>query len=83
MDFVCLSENIVGTWELLHEFGMLGCNPVVTPLDPNVIIKADGVDKFNSLLINILEFQKLIGKLIYLTITRPDIAYFVQLLIHS
>lgn len=66
--------------ELLHEYGMLGCKPVSTPLETNFIIDSGGKDKENALLDNITEFQKLIGKLIYLTVTRPDISYDVQVL---
>lgn len=72
---VCLTQ-----WkyylELLHDFGMLACKPVTTPLEVNVVTGNGN----NELLQNIIEFQKLIGKLIYLTITRPDIAYVVQTL---
>lgn len=47
--------------KLLNEFGMLGCKPVKTPLDINVVIKVDGVDNFDNLLTNVTYFQKLIG----------------------
>ncbi|KAI3688864.1 hypothetical protein L2E82_46759 [Cichorium intybus] len=76
---VCLTQRKY-CLELLHEFGMLACKPVKTPLDTNVVVKQDGVDNYDSLLTNVTEFQRLIGKLIYLTITRPDIAYTVQTL---
>lgn len=66
--------------ELLHEYGMLGCKSVNTPLETNILIKADENKKENSLLENKTEFQKIIGKLIYLTVTRPDISYAVQVL---
>lgn len=66
--------------ELLNEFGMLGCKPVNTPLETNLVINRDNDQNNDSLLDNITEFQKLIGKLIYLTITRPNITYSVQVL---
>nr|KAJ0196275.1 hypothetical protein LSAT_V11C700361250 [Lactuca sativa] len=66
--------------ELLHEYGMLGCKPVNTPLETNFVINSDNHDGKNELLENKIEFQKLIGKLIYLTVTRPDISYAVQVL---
>ncbi|XP_070666587.1 uncharacterized protein [Malus domestica] len=57
--------------DLLKESGMLGCKPVDTPivekhhlcLDPN----QKSVDKGR--------YQRLVGRLIYLAHTRPDIAY--------
>lgn len=73
---VCLTQRKY-CLELLHEFGMLACKPVKTPLEANCVI---GQNDNDYLLQNITEFQKLIGKLIYLTITRPDIAYTVQTL---
>ncbi|KAB2632563.1 polyprotein (retrotrasposon protein) [Pyrus ussuriensis x Pyrus communis] len=60
--------------DLLKETGMLGCKPVDTPivekhhlcLDPN----QKSVDKGR--------YQRLVGRLIYLAHTRPDIAYAVS-----
>ena len=64
------------TLDLLQETGQLGCKPTTTPLDVNIKIgKGDdgaAVDK--------LFYQRLIGKLIYLNHTRPDISYAVSLL---
>lgn len=62
----------------MHEIG--SCKLVKTPLDPYVLIKDDGIDKVDTLLTNVTEFQILVGKLIYLTITRLDISYIVQVL---
>ncbi|KAK1430741.1 hypothetical protein QVD17_13699 [Tagetes erecta] len=67
--------------DLLQEFGLLGAKPVSNPIEQNIII----TDKLNSgkddaELDNITEYQKLIGKLIYLTLTRPDISYTVSCL---
>ncbi|GKD04394.1 putative RNA-directed DNA polymerase [Tanacetum coccineum] len=65
--------------ELLHEFGLLACRPVVTPLPENIVLshKETANDKF---LQNITAYQKLVGKLIYLCMTRPDISYAVNCL---
>ncbi|KAL4580716.1 hypothetical protein LXL04_016918 [Taraxacum kok-saghyz] len=59
---------------------MLSCKPVCTPLETNLVVDRDYDDNTDSVLKNITEFQKLVGKLIYLTITRPDISYSVQVL---
>ncbi|KAK9065501.1 hypothetical protein SSX86_014902 [Deinandra increscens subsp. villosa] len=64
--------------ELLSEFGLLASKPVHNPIEQNVIV----TNKQNSYkedreLDNITGYQKLIGKLIYLTLTRPDISYTV------
>nr|GEV88699.1 hypothetical protein [Tanacetum cinerariifolium] len=65
--------------ELLNEFGMLAAKPSKVPLyvgksnNPVKLVEGD-----YKLLDNISNYQKLIGKLIYLTITRPDIAYVVH-----
>ena len=76
---VCLSQRKY-CMELLHEFGMLGCKPVKTPLEANLVVNSEG-DRFDDNVVdNITEFQKLVGKLIYLTITRHDISYSVQVL---
>lgn len=76
---ICLTQRKY-CLKLLHEFGMLGCMPVKTPLDLNIIIKDYGIYKNDVLLQNVILFQKLVGKLIYLTITRLGISYTVQVL---
>ena len=72
---ISLSEHKY-TLDLLQETGQLGCKPTSTPLDVNVKIgKGDdgaAVDK--------AFYQRLIGQLIYLNHTRPDISYAVSLL---
>ncbi|KAJ0456205.1 putative RNA-directed DNA polymerase [Helianthus annuus] len=65
--------------ELLSEFGYLGCKPVSTPIEQSYLVTSK-VDKNQKLLSNVTGFQKLIGKLIYLSLTRPDISYTVQFL---
>ena len=60
--------------DLLEETGMLGGRPNDTPVDPNQKLDVDEeglqVDKGN--------YQRLVGRLIYLSHTRPDIAYAVS-----
>lgn len=60
--------------DLLQETGMLGCKPVDTPMDPNVKLEVNGsgspIDKGR--------YQRLVGKLIYLSHTRPNIAFSIS-----
>lgn len=61
---------------------MSGCRPSDIPIDPNLKL---GDDKEGDP-IDISRFQKLVGKLIYLSHTRPDIAFavsFVSQFMHS
>ncbi|GJX71810.1 ribonuclease H-like domain-containing protein [Tanacetum coccineum] len=53
--------------------------PIVTPLPENIVLshKETDDDKF---LRNITSYQKLLGKLIYLCMTRPDVSYVVHCL---
>lgn len=76
---VCLNQRKY-CLEPLHEFGILGSKPSLTPLEANFVPNSDSDDNKDPCLENITEFQKLVGKLIYLTITRPDISYYVQIL---
>ena len=58
--------------DLLEETGMLGCKPADSPIEANHwLCSNDGkpIDKER--------YQRLVGKLIYLSYTRPDIAYVV------
>ena len=61
--------------DLLTETGLLGCKAVETPVEPNLKLKANPDD-----VIDREKFQRLVGKLIYLSHTRPDIAFAVSLL---
>jgi hypothetical protein len=61
------------TPDLLCNVGMLGCRAASTPIDQNYKVTAqsgDLVDKEN--------FQRLVGRLLYLCHTRPDIAFAVS-----
>lgn len=60
--------------DLLTETGMLGCKPVSTPIVQNHHL---GIYP-NQVPTNKERYQRLVGKLIYLSLTRPDIAYAVS-----
>ena len=61
---------------LLKEIGKLACKPTSTPIDPNHKLgeaKEDvAIDKGM--------YQRLVGRLIYLSHTKPDIAYVVSVI---
>ncbi|RVW73986.1 Retrovirus-related Pol polyprotein from transposon RE1 [Vitis vinifera] len=61
--------------DLLKEMGMSGCRPADTPIDPNQKLG----DTKDGNLVNTTRYQKLVGKLIYLSHTRPDIAFAVSI----
>nr|KAJ0201922.1 hypothetical protein LSAT_V11C600305890 [Lactuca sativa] len=50
---VCLNKREYRL-ELLHEFGMLRCKHVKTPLDANFFVSRDGSDKNDSLIFHML-----------------------------
>ncbi|GKD60774.1 ribonuclease H-like domain-containing protein [Tanacetum coccineum] len=52
---------------------------LATPLEQNLSITYEPTD-VDKVLDNVTEYQKLIGKLIYLTHTRPDISYSIHCL---
>ncbi|KAK2980732.1 hypothetical protein RJ640_011712 [Escallonia rubra] len=59
--------------ELLKKFGMLNCKPISTPMEPNSKMCAhEGKDLEEAMM-----YRQLVGSLIYLTLTRPDISYAV------
>jgi hypothetical protein len=60
--------------DLLIETGMLNCKPATTPIEQNHRILADSGDPVDK-----HQYQRLVGRLIYLSHTRPDIAYAVSI----
>nr|GEU93286.1 hypothetical protein [Tanacetum cinerariifolium] len=75
---ICLNQ-IKYCLELIDEFRLLARKPSNLPMQPNISLTSEPSDT-DPLLDNVTEYQKLIGKLIYLTTTRTDIAYVVSCL---
>ncbi|GKC99774.1 ribonuclease H-like domain-containing protein [Tanacetum coccineum] len=75
---ICLNQRKY-VLDLLSEYGMLACKPAKTPLMSKLVISNEANNK-DPLLENITDYQKLMGKLIYLTNTRPYISYVVHCL---
>jgi Reverse transcriptase (RNA-dependent DNA polymerase) len=59
---------------LLKETEKLGCKPVSTPIDSKYKLNTEDGEPLND----INYFQRLVGRLIYLTVTRLDISYSVS-----
>ena len=57
--------------DILEETGMLDCKPVDTLMDPNVKL----VPRQREPLRDPGRYKQLVGRLNYLTITRPDISF--------
>lgn len=64
------------TLDLLDDYNMQNCKPLKLPMDSHLKLTADKGEP----LTNPIEYQKLVGKLIYLTLTHSDIAYTVHIL---
>jgi hypothetical protein len=60
--------------ELLEDAKLTNCKPASTPLDPATRLHQDG----GSLHHDVFAYRRLVGRLLYLTTTRPDIAYAMQ-----
>lgn len=65
--------------ELVSEVGLAGAKPSATPMESNIkLFDADCFQIQNDeLFTNVGRYQKLVGKLLYLINTRPDIAFSV------
>lgn len=72
--------------ELLAASGQGGVKPVSTPMDFNQRLTSHEFDEVTGssstdpLLEDVESYQRLVGRLLYLTMTRPDIAYIIQVL---
>lgn len=64
------------TTDILTEFGMIHSKPLNLPMNIKLKLTAE----LGEPLPDPSSYQRLVGKLIYLTITRPDIAFSVQIL---
>ncbi|RDX97647.1 hypothetical protein CR513_19561, partial [Mucuna pruriens] len=64
--------------EILDRYNMLDCNLVKNPIVPGIkLLETDqGVEVDSTL------FKQLVGSLMYLTATRPDIAHYISLISH-
>ncbi|KAJ4746686.1 Retroelement pol polyprotein-like [Rhynchospora pubera] len=64
------------TLDILAECGLLGAKPAQTPIEQNHnLSKATGV-----VMLDPEKYRRLIGRLIYLTFTRPELCYAVHVL---
>ena len=66
------------TVEILKKSGMLNCKPMATPMATD--LKKLSVSYFDSDKIDMTLYRQLIGSLMYLVNTRPNIFYVVSAL---
>ncbi|KAL9227769.1 hypothetical protein vseg_003420 [Gypsophila vaccaria] len=64
------------TLDLLSETGLLGSKPATVPMDEKHNLESSLTPLFSDP----TQYRRLVGKLIYLTLTRPEISYVVHLL---
>jgi len=69
--FIFVNANILN---LIHDSGLLGCKNCSTPMDNSFRLHQDD----SELLTNVLSYCQLVGHLLYLTTTRPDISFATQ-----
>jgi hypothetical protein len=55
--------------DLLENTGLLGSKPIAILLDPSIKLHQDNEEPFAD----ITQYRRLIGRLLYLNTTRPDI----------
>ncbi|KAJ9542741.1 LOW QUALITY PROTEIN: hypothetical protein OSB04_029247 [Centaurea solstitialis] len=67
---ICLSQRKY-CLDILKDSGMIDTKPCEAPMIPNVKLKADDGDPLE----NPEKYRRVVGRLNYLTITRPDIAF--------
>ena len=62
--------------EILKIFDMLECKYMATPMDSNLKLLSDD----SSQLVDVTQYRQIIGSLMYLTNTRPNICFVVNTL---
>lgn len=65
--------------ELLRDSGLAGCKPTSTPLNPARRLHQDSGPTFAD----VAGYRRMVGRLLFLTMTRPDIAFATQQLSQS
>jgi hypothetical protein len=60
-------------FNILSEYGMTSCKPILIPLEQNVKLSADEGD----LVEDTIMYRHIVGSLIYMTITRLNLSYIV------
>ncbi|KAK2459095.1 putative mitochondrial protein [Trifolium repens] len=60
--------------DLLTDSGLGGCKPVSTPSDPSIKLYNDTSPPFED----VSAYRRLVGRLLYLNTTRPDITFITQ-----
>ena len=69
------------TLEIISEAGLSAAKPAATPLDPYVHLttreydELNGTGKEDKLLTDLAVYRRLVGKLLYLNVTRPYISF--------
>ena len=61
--------------EIIADVGLLGAAPIDTPMERGLKLSDE-----SDLLRNSSQYRRLVGRLIYLTVSRPDITYAVHVL---
>ncbi|XP_019053993.1 PREDICTED: uncharacterized protein LOC109114952 [Nelumbo nucifera] len=69
---LCQRKNVL---DLLEETGLLGAKPAETPMESNAKLSIDAGEEFDDP----GRYKRLVGKLNYPTITRPDISFAVSM----
>nr|KYP68903.1 hypothetical protein KK1_022552 [Cajanus cajan] len=62
------------TMFILEYCGMLACKPSAVPMEANLKLHTDS----GSPLVGQGSYRKLVGRLLYLTISRPKICYMIE-----
>ena len=61
---------------MLEKFGMTGCKPIATPIEQNAKLSSDVGEVLEDATLN----RKVVGSLIYATLTRPNMCHDVGVL---
>ena len=62
--------------DIVAETGLLGCKPTSTPMEQNHQLAADD----GPLFADPSQYRRLVGRLVYLSISRPELCYSIHLL---